>query len=143
MNSLIIKIPSDNDGYILQECPICGERFKIKSDDVESTKIYCPMCGMHSKNFLPGDIIKVMEDKAENLVINEMNNFFDNIDKHLRGIVEVKGKFKNVHEKRLSSKIDTMIVTKFECCTKSAKIKPMLRMTGCYCPYCGMKEFEL
>ena len=30
----------------------------------------------------------------------------------------------------------------FPCCRRKAKVKLLLKMTGCYCPFCGVKDYE-
>ena len=50
---------------------------------------------------------------------------------------------KHEPENPIRSGIEAMEIVNFLCCKRSAKIKPILKMTGCYCPFCGVKNYEV
>ena len=50
---------------------------------------------------------------------------------------------KHQSEDPLRSGIEAMEVVEFPCCNRTAKIKPLLKMTGCYCLFCGVKNYEV
>ena len=43
----------------------------------------------------------------------------------------------------IRSGIEAMEICNFPCCKRTAKIKPLLKMTGAYCPFCGVKNCEI
>lgn len=55
MDTFEISIKSDNDGFILLQCSLCGEFFKLLASDLndDSTlNIWCPYCGLNGKNII-------------------------------------------------------------------------------------------
>ena len=46
-------------------------------------------------------------------------------------------------EDSIRSGIEAMEICNFPCCKRTAKIKPLLKMTGAYCPFCGVKNYEI
>lgn len=58
--SFEISIPCDDDGFVLLQCPKCGEFFKLRPSDIESDEvldIYCPLCGLSSEEYFTQDVI--------------------------------------------------------------------------------------
>ena len=44
-----VSIPADDQGFVLMQCPLCGEFFKIKPGDYHAEdviEIWCPSCGL-------------------------------------------------------------------------------------------------
>lgn len=37
--SFTIEIPCDDDGFVLMQCPQCGELFKLRLNDYESDEV--------------------------------------------------------------------------------------------------------
>ena len=144
-----ISIPADNDGYILLQCPICGDYFKIKPRDYEDDdvlEIYCPCCGLCSDNYITEDVLELAlamtKNVATELIYNEMKKW--ELQFKGSGLTFKAGrKQKPEPENLISIGIEALIITNFFCCKRSAKIKPMLRISGCYCPFCGVKEYEI
>ena len=50
---------------------------------------------------------------------------------------------KHENEDPIWSSVEAMEICQFPCCKRTAKIKPLLRMTGAYCPFCGVKNYEI
>lgn len=144
-----ISIPSDDDGYILLQCQHCGTYFKIPAGDMENDallNIYCPGCGLISESYMTGDVIELAQAMIQNHVMDMVYDAFKDLErKTKRGIVQIKAEKKPKHEYEapIRSGIEALDVTRFNCCKKTAKIKPLLKMTGCYCPFCGVKEYEI
>lgn len=41
-----VSLPTDSDGFLSQECPVCKRRFKVKfGEGSEKPVAYCPHCG--------------------------------------------------------------------------------------------------
>ena len=147
--SFNISIPCDDDGYVLLKCEHCGELFKAPSSDVEDDSllyIYCPGCGLVSNNYLTPDVLDLAMTIAHNYAMDLIYDAFTDMERKTKnGILQVKAGRKPRHEdeRSIKSGIEALTITEFECCNRSAKIKPLLRMTGCYCPFCGVKEYEI
>jgi len=64
-----ITIPTDEDGFVLLQCHICGEYFKLLASEVndDSTiNIWCPYCGLNRKQYAPNEVIDTSIKVAEN-----------------------------------------------------------------------------
>lgn len=64
-----ITIPSDAEGFVLLQCPLCTDYFKLKPYDMEDEvflKIYCPSCGQAGGSFFTDDILDLARIKALN-----------------------------------------------------------------------------
>lgn len=144
-----ISIPSDDDGYILLQCEQCGEYFKITADDTQDDnllEVYCPSCGLVSESYLTDDVIKLAQAMAQNYAMDMIYDAFKDMErKTKKGAVHFKAGKKPKHEDEhpIKSGIEALEIAGFRCCNRSAKIKPLLKMTGCYCPFCGVKEYEI
>ena len=145
-DTIEIGIPSDVDGYVLCQCPLCGGYFKLKTTDYkEASNIYCPSCGMRSSSYFTQEVIELAQVKVRNYLKEELYKGFKQLEKKTRGGMgsfKVGKRPKPEPENPIRNKIEAMEVAEFDCCNKTCKIKPLLKMTGCYCPFCGVKEYE-
>lgn len=144
-----ISIPTDNDGFCLLQCPTCGEFFKLSPSDYEDDgvlEIRCPACGLADNAYLTDDVIELGMAKAKNYANDLIHDFFRDTEKSFRGSnISFKAGTKPRPEPEIPirSGIEALVITRFPCCKKEVKVKPLLRITGCYCPFCGVKNFEL
>lgn len=144
-----ISIPSDNDGYILLRCEHCGTYFKITASDAEDDGIlnlYCPSCGLVSKHYLSPEVIELAQAMVKNYAMDAVYAAFRDLERSTKNsIIQIKAGKKPKHEcvDPVKSGIEALEITDFKCCGRSAKIKPLLKFTGCYCPFCGVKEYEI
>lgn len=68
-----IRIPCDDDGFILLRCPHCDELFKLTAENIESDEtldIHCPSCGLSANNFLTQDVIDLALAKTSNYAMD-------------------------------------------------------------------------
>ena len=68
----VISIPADEDGFVLMQCPLCGEFFKVRAEDLNAEdviEIWCPCCGLKSDTYFTKDVIELALKKAENYTI--------------------------------------------------------------------------
>ncbi|MBQ3366420.1 MAG: TFIIB-type zinc ribbon-containing protein [Acidaminococcaceae bacterium] len=143
-----ISIPSDDEGYILLQCEYCGTFFKVVTSDLHDERllnIYCPCCGLVSENYLTDEVMDLANAMFENYAMDEVFKLFKNFEKKSRDkIIKIKAgkRPKHIDEMPIKSGIDVLEIREFKCCKKFAKIKPLLTITGCYCPFCGVKSYE-
>ena len=147
--SVEVAIPSDEDGFILLKCGYCGNFFKIPAHELNNEdifNIYCPCCGLVSESYITQDVV----DLARAMITNYMNEVIYDAFKGLekttkKGPVQFKTGKRPKHEYEMSIKtgIEALEIATFNCCSKKAKVKPLLKMTGCYCPFCGVKEYDV
>lgn len=145
-----IAIPADNDGFALLQCNLCGEFFKLKPSDVQSDEvlnIWCPVCGLISDGYFTQDVIDLALKMATNIANDLLFNSLKDMQKRFNGgfiSMKISKKPDREIESPIVSGIEALEIQKYKCCKKQAKIKPLVKIFGSYCPYCGVKydEFE-
>ncbi len=146
---MTISIPSDDDGFILLQCSYCGEFFKLTANDLENDEIlnvYCPSCGLISNSYLTNEVVKLAMTKANNYAMDLIYDVFKDLEKESRkSSIRIKAgnRPKHEYESPIVSGIEAMEITEFPCCRKNAKIKPLLKFSGCRCPFCGDVVYEI
>ena len=147
--SIAISIPTDDFGYSLLKCSLCGTFFKITPADFQDDRvlsIYCPSCGLTSDNYVTEDVLELtltmMKNKATDAIYKEMKKMER---KFKKGPISFKAGKKPKHEPEnpICSGIEALEIATFPCCNRTAKVKLMLKITGCYCPFCGVKIYEV
>jgi uncharacterized C2H2 Zn-finger protein len=143
-----IGIPTDNDGYVLLQCPLCGEYFKITPINYEDDgvlEIRCPNCGLISDDYFTEDVIELAAKKAKNYAMDLFHKEMKKWERQFKDdrITFKAGKKPKVeYESQIQTTIEAMTSHQYRCCGRSAKIKLLLQIIGSYCPFCGVKEFE-
>ena len=144
-----ISIPADNDEYCLMQCPTCGEFFKLTPSDYEDDgilEIWCPACGIVGVNYITEDVMELALAKAQNYANDLIYNEMKKLEKSFKGgAVSFKAgkKPKSEPENLVRAGIEALSIVLYTCCKRNAKIKPLLQITGCYCPFCGVKNYEI
>lgn len=147
--TMTIPVPTDDDGYILLQCPNCGTYFKATPDDVQDDgvlEIFCPSCGLVGEDYVTEDVLELAVTMAQNKALDMIHNEFKKMERQFRnGPITFKAgrSLRHEPENPIHSGIEAMEITHFPCCLRTAKIKPILKMTGCYCPFCGVKNYEV
>lgn len=145
--SMQIDVPSDNDGFVLFQCPLCGDFFKIRPSDYEDDgilEIYCPNCGLCSDSYYTEDVMDLAMTMAQNAARDLVNKEMKKLEKSLNSgniSFKVEKQLKKEYELPIYETIEAFSIKYFECCKREAKIKPLLTICGCYCPFCGVKCF--
>lgn len=144
-----ISIPADSDGYVLLQCNFCGEYFKLTPNDCEDEgilEVHCPSCGLSDENFITEDVLELAIAMTKNIAMDMIYDEMRKWEKQFNsGYLTFKAgkKPKPEYENPIRAGIEALTISNFLCCKKKAKIKPMIKFTGCYCPFCGVKEYEL
>ena len=145
-----ISIPTDDEGYILLQCEHCGTFFKATPSDIEDDGVlhlFCPSCGLSSENYVTEDVMELAMKMAQNKVNDMIYDMFKDLERHNRrnSMIKFKAGKRPKHEAKepIRSSIEALEITSFPCCRRTAKIKPLLKMTGAYCPFCGVKNYEI
>lgn len=142
-----ITIPTDNDGFVLLQCERCGEYFKITPTEIENDTnlfIYCPMCGMTSDTYVTEDVIELAKIMVKNHIEKEIYNSLKPLERtNRKSILKFKIGPKPVedYETPITSGIDVLELKTFRCCNKQAKVHPLIKMSGSYCPFCGESDY--
>lgn len=147
---MTVSIPTDDAGYILLRCEHCGTFFKATPSDIEDDgvlHIFCPSCGLTSENYVTEDVIELAMRMIKNKANDMIYDAFKNLERHNKRNSMIKFKAgkrpKHETEESIRSGIEALEVASFPCCSRTAKIKPLLKMTGAYCPFCGVKNYEI
>ena len=144
-----ISVPTDDDGYILLNCPNCTTYFKATPNDIEDDgilELFCPSCGLVGENYITEDVLELAFAMAQNKAMDLIYDEFKKMEHQLnKGAITFKAGKQPKHEPEtpIRSGIDSLEIATFDCCGRSAKVKPMLKITGCYCPFCGVKNYEV
>ncbi|MBZ9622971.1 TFIIB-type zinc ribbon-containing protein [Clostridium sp. FP2] len=139
-----IAIPTDNDGFSLLQCPLCGEFFKLipseaKAEDV--IEIWCPGCGLKSENYLTENVLELAMKMAGNVATDMIFKEMKKLERQFKsgGLTFKAGKKpKPKSEDPIISGIEALEIQKYECCKRQAKIMPIVKLSGSYCPFCGV-----
>lgn len=147
---MTITIPTDDEGYVLLKCEHCGTFFKATPSDIQDDgvlNVFCPCCGLTSDSYMTEDVIELAVKMAKNKVNDMIYDMFKDLERHNKrnSVVKFKAGKRPKHEAEepIRSSIEALEITTFPCCGRTAKIKPLLRMTGAYCPFCGVKNYEI
>lgn len=148
--SFAISIPADEDGQVLLKCPVCGEMFKVSAavfGDDTVFAIHCPKCGMISDNYVTEDVIILAQNMMGNYVNDLLTKELKKLEKATKknGLIsfKIKSTFKRHSEQPIMLTVENMTRVEYPCCQIVAKIRPILRMCGGYCPYCGEKYYGI
>lgn len=146
---MTIPIPTDDEGYILLKCEHCGMFFKGTPSDIQDDgvlRVFCPSCGLSSESYITNDVLELAQNMTKNVMNDMIYNMFKDLERHSkRGVVQFKAgkRPKREPEDPIRSGIEALEICMFPCCVRTAKIKPILKMTGAYCPFCGVKNYEI
>lgn len=147
---MAVSIPTDDEGYILLHCEHCGTFFKATPSDIKDDgvlHIFCPSCGLTSENYLTEDVIELAMRMIKNKVNDMIYDAFKDLERHNKrnSTIKFKAGKRPEHETEdpIRSGIEALEIANFPCCRRTAKIKPLLKMTGAYCPFCGVKNYEI
>lgn len=142
-----VTIPADDQGFVLLQCALCGEFFKVCPEDYHADdviEIWCPSCGLKTENYFSDDVIELALKKTKNyandLIYNEMKKWEN---KFKGSFVSFKVEKGPKHEEYpIKYGIESLEIIKYPCCKRKAKIKPIYKLCGSYCPFCGVRYEE-
>lgn len=149
--TITIRIPADEEGYVLMKCPQCGELFKLKVQDIHDDgvmNIHCPACffaSYRTTDFITDDVQQHVETLASNLAGEVINGMMKELEQSLKNNKYIRLERKQVikEEKPTSLFSITDSLKPVYClhCGRYAKIKPILRDSAYKCPLCGVKNY--
>ena len=144
-----ISIKSDKDGFILLQCNLCGEFFKLLAKDLndEATlNIWCPYCGLNGKKYFTQEVIdislKIAKNEAEKVIYESFKEFERKTKNNKLFSFKCGGKPDKEVITQIKPKIENLEIKKYKCCNSKAKIKSLTIEVGSYCPLCGGANFE-
>ncbi|HDR4695487.1 hypothetical protein ABR775_14600 [Bacillus cereus] len=143
----IIAKQSDMTGFSSFKCSLCGEEFKLKTDEVQEgdvLELFCPSCGIPSpiSTYYTKDIMEHAMTLAENEMASMVNDMFKGLEKSFKRSKNMKFKVKKsmvTKKPRILYEKDDLDEVEFLCCNRKAKLT-ILTKSGYspFCPYCGV-----
>lgn len=141
---MTISIPLDEEGYMLLQCPRCGEFFKVRSEDYEAEDVedlWCPMCGIKSDSFLPDEVIELAKAKVLNQVLGDFSRELAKIGRTTsrQSFIQmtVSSQFDQEREGDVLPSVDAFQVATCGFCERNEKLKPLPMYVGAFCAFCG------
>lgn len=147
--TIAISIPTDDEGYVLLQCEHCGTFFKGTPSDLQDDgvlHIFCPSCGLTSESYTTEEVFELSTKMVKNAADDMIYETFKELERrNKKGFITFKTGKRPKHEAEdpIRSGIEAMEICAFPCCKRTAKIKPLLKITGAYCPFCGVKNYEI
>lgn len=143
-----LTIPCDEDGFVLLQCHICSNHFKLLGKQINEDNIiniWCPYCGLNGKKYVSKEIIdiaiKIFENELNEIIYNNFKKFEKETKNNL---IQFKCNTKPVLKdvSPIKKRIDKLELQNYKCCGSVAKIHPISKMCGSYCPICGVIDYE-
>ncbi len=135
------ELPSDNEGYIEYECPICKAVFRLDKNlfqgEKENDSLFCPICNMQSsiQNFYTTECIEYISDMRSYLANDYLDKELKNVAKKSKGLIKYKSKGTNLKPKMYG--LHPNVETKHFCKKCNETFKTSFGSIVIYCPFCG------
>ena len=149
MSTFEISIKSDEDGFILLQCSLCGEFFKLLASDLNddsNINIWCPYCGLNGKKYYTQEVLDIGMKLAQNEMNKLLYQSFKEFERTTRNnkfmSFKCGKKPKDEVITPIKPRVENLEIKQFKCCKTKAKIRPISLENGCYCPLCGGADFE-
>lgn len=119
-----ISFATDDEDFISRACPGCGERFKIKVDNGETTVSFCPFCGRSGSRWETQRQLEYAKAFAAKKVLQpelaKLDRAFRNLGSDSGGLVKVTGKMSElrVPPKPVEQTEDLPLRALFKCCNQ-------------------------
>ena len=149
MDKFEISVKSDEDGFILLQCSLCGEFFKLLANDLNdeaNINIWCPYCGLNGKKYFTEEVLDIGLKIAKNEVNDIIYQTFKDFERKTKNNKFISFKCGKKPQDEIITpirpRIENLEIIKYECCKAKAKIRPVSIYTGSYRPLCGGANFE-
>lgn len=146
--TIAIEISPDSDGFIPMECPLCGERFGLRAEDIEDDEVLeirCPHCGIVSESFVTPEIIELAEARLANLALGLIHDEMEKLERTTKGkAIEIKAGRKPHEEPEpiLAAEVNSLQEVQCDNCGRAAKVSAVLAFSVFVCPCCGVSNIH-
>lgn len=144
--SLQVTIPTDDDGFVRQECPSCGREFKAATDgDDLVTPAHCPYCGHQDEQWFTAE--QTHQFEAQTLaatlpqIEKELAKAIRGVNRSSGGLVKMSIDAPDVDVPVMTPEGPDMCVTTSPCCGAAVKIDDDWNGIT-FCTACG-DEYEV
>ena len=133
-----MSFPTDSDGFISQECPSCGQRFKVVFGEGSEEPIsYCPYCGFNGNDcWYTQQQVEHIQTVAANVVIApELKKLERQLKQASKGFlrIDMKSDLQKPSPPPMEAD-DSIDIIKFTCCNETVKVN---RQERHFCIICG------
>lgn len=136
-----VSFPTDTDGFLSQECPSCGQQFKvIFGEGSEEPISFCPYCGYEGRDcWLTQDQVDHIQTAASNLVLGPE---LKKLERNLKGAsggffkIDVKSSIPDVPPPPIDTD-GNFEIFRFPCCDETVKAD---RQDKLFCIICGNEK---
>jgi DNA-directed RNA polymerase subunit RPC12/RpoP len=140
--SVSVSIPTDDDGYVRQQCPSCGREFKAPVEDDELvTPEHCPYCGHQDDQWFTQEQMEQFEAQALAAVMPQLNadlkKMARGVERSSGGLLTMDVKGDDVDVPVMAPEAPDMAIVTSPCCDASLKLEESWSGTS-YCPSCGI-----
>lgn len=107
--------------------------------------VHCPFCGLVSNSYITQDVYNLGMNMVQNAVDDMIYRNMKRLERQTRNspvTIKAGKRPKHLCTDPIRSGIEAMEEVQFLCCKRTAKISPLLVLTGCYCPFCGVRYDE-
>ena len=89
---LEVSFPTDSDGFLSQECPSCGQRFKVVLGEGSEEPIsYCPYCGFNGNDcwYTPEQVEHIQAVAANVAIAPELKKIERQLKQASKGFLKI------------------------------------------------------
>lgn len=146
--SFTIEIPCDDDGFVLLQCPQCGDYFKLRPSDYEADEVLevcCPSCGIVSDGYFTDEVVELAMAIAKNKAFEPIHDEMKRLERKTKGkAVSFKAgkRPKPDYKPELQASIDALEIATCQHCGRESKVSGLLSMSSFVCPLCGVSNFN-
>jgi uncharacterized Zn finger protein (UPF0148 family) len=139
--NLQVSIPTDDDGFVRQQCPACGREFKAPVEDEELVAPgHCPYCGHQDDSWFTPEQMEQFEAQAMAAVMPELKKELDkmarDVSKSSGGLLSMEVKADEVDAPLMIPEAPDMKVVSSPCCSAVLKLEEDWNGST-FCPKCG------
>lgn len=136
-----VSLETDADGFLSQECPACGKRFKVVYGDGNDRPLrFCPYCGHEGQEcwWTPEQVAYFEGVVSEEVLSPMLDDFARTVNRMTKPGDLIQMKAKVAHDRPAPAPKemnDTMPVASFTCCGET--IKHDRSIDHLHCVICG------
>lgn len=136
-----VSLPTDSDGFLSQQCPSCGDEFKVRFGEGSSESIgHCPTCGHAGQDcwWTPMQVQYMQAVALRTAMGPELKRLERELKSRSGGLLKLslESKLPNVPPPPTDIDRDDLDVVEFRCCGELAKVR---RTDQHYCVICGKR----
>jgi len=138
-----VSFPTDTDGFLSQECPTCGQRFRVRLGEGSPEPIsFCPYCGHKGRDcwYTKEQVAHVQAVAADQILAPELRKLGQEMRRASGGFLRIDMKATLPEAGKPPMQADESLdIVRFPCCDETVKLT---RGDKHFCIICG-KETDM